>query len=248
MKVEGIGFDYGNTLVLDPFERVVELKAFEFVRIMERNKYEVSKKRLLDAWKKINETMNYKFCSHFAQEVPLIETVLEKIGVHKRDRSKIAQQLLVAYRAGLKQELKNDKKIDKTKEVLSELKNKGKRLIVMSNERVDTLKMQLSWTGLDRFFEKVVTSEGLGLEKPDKRIFRHLANTFGLSDENILYVGDDPERDIKPSKDMGMKAVLVKHSSEMSVKGWRDYDFKLSENQKPDFVISDLKELISIVE
>jgi hypothetical protein len=33
-KVQGIGFDYGNTLVNDPFDKVMKLKANDFIRIM----------------------------------------------------------------------------------------------------------------------------------------------------------------------------------------------------------------------
>ena len=43
-RVDGIALDYGNTLVLDPFEKVMEMKAFDFQKIMEANGYEVSRK------------------------------------------------------------------------------------------------------------------------------------------------------------------------------------------------------------
>ena len=108
MKVEAIVFDYGNTLVMDPFEKILELKAYDFIKAMERNGYEVSKKRFTDAWKKINETFNYPFCSHFAQDKRFLGITLEKLGVPKSKRNAIANQLLVVYRKGLSQVLKND--------------------------------------------------------------------------------------------------------------------------------------------
>ncbi|MEE9323459.1 MAG: HAD family hydrolase [Candidatus Aenigmarchaeota archaeon] len=248
MRIDGIGFDYGNTLVSDPFGKVMDLKALEFLKVMEKNGYGIPKERLVKAWSDVNIKMNYPHCSHFAQGLPLVRTTLEKLGVEKSDRSKIAQQLLVVYRGGLKHILRNDYRIEETKRVLGDLRGRGKRLFVVSNESVDTLNMQLSWTGFRKFFEKVIVSGRLGIEKPDIRVFRHMVNMFGLPEERILYVGDDPERDIKPSKEIGIKAVIMEHPKEMAAKSWRDYNYELKGKEKPDFVIKDLSELLQIVE
>lgn len=248
MKVNGIGFDYGNTLVRDPFDKVMKLKACDFVRIMETNGYEVSGKKLVSAWSGVNMRLNYPFCSHFAQETQLIKAVLEKLKVKKKDRFRLSQQLLASYRSGLKYVLGNDPSLAGTKDTLAALKGRGKRLMILSNERIDTLNAQLEWTGLGGFFEKIIISRKLGIEKPDYRIFRHMVRAFDLPCERILYVGDDPERDIKPAKEMGMKAVLIEQPKEMKAASWRNYGFELKESEKPDFVIKDLVELLDIVE
>ncbi len=247
MRIEGIGFDYGNTLVSDPFERVMKLKACDFVRTMEENGYEISGKRFTSAWAAINRTVNYPFCSHFSQEIPLARALLEKLGVRRKDRTRMSQQLLVSYRVGLEYALKHDPAIPKAKAVLGELKRRGKRLMILSNERVYTLNAQLDWTGLAGFFEKIIISRKLGIEKPDPRIFRHMIRAFDLPESKILFVGDDPERDVKPAKLLGMKAALLKQPEDAAA-AWRSYGFVLKENEKPDFVINDLKELLDMVE
>jgi HAD superfamily hydrolase (TIGR01549 family) len=248
MKLDGIGFDYGNTLVLDPFDKVMKLKGVDFVRLMEKNGYEVAKKKFVDAWSEVNRNLNYPFCSHFAQEIPLIRAMLEKLGVRKTDRYKISQSLLVAYRSGLKYVLRNDAQIERVKEVLEELRQRGKKLFILSNERIDTINSQLYWTGLGKFFEKVIVSQKLGVEKPDLRIFRYMIRLFDLPKERILYVGDDPERDIKPAKEMGIRAALLEHPKTMSAAAWRDYGFELKGNERPDFVIKELGEVLRFVE
>ncbi len=248
MKVDAVVFDYGNTLVLDPFEKVLILKAYDFLKVMEKNGYEVSKKRFFEAWKKINETVNHPFCSHFAQDTRFLKIVLEKLGVPKNKRGELSHQLLVVYRSGLKYVLRKDKRVAEVKDILSGLKKKGKRLYVLSNEMNDMLNMQISFTGLHKFFNKIISSESVGFEKPDPKIFRHMLNIVGPPEENIVYVGDDPEGDIKPAKALGMKAILLKLPNAMSIKGWRDYNFRLKAKEKPDFVIKDLSELLDIVE
>lgn len=248
MKVDGIGFDYGNTLVTDQFDNVMKLKSLDFVRVLEANGYEVNGKKFVKAWTDINAKVNYPYCSHFAQETRLIKVLLESLGVKKADRNKLSQQLLVAYRSGLKYTLKNDKRIAKVRDVLADLKSRGKKLIILSNERMDTIDVQLRWTGLWRFFDRVIVSERLKVEKPDPRIFNYMIKAFDMPKERILYVGDDPQRDIRPAKHMGIRAVMLERPQAMSAAAWRDYSVQLAESEKPDYVIKDLSEILKIVE
>ena len=60
-------------------------------------------------------------------------------------------------------------------------------------------------------------------------------------------MGDDPERDIRPAKTLGMKACLIKQPGWMN-SAWRNYNIELKENEKPDFVIKDLAELLRIID
>jgi HAD superfamily hydrolase (TIGR01549 family) len=246
IKVDGIGFDYGNTLVSDPFERVMKLKSLDFVRVLEANGYEVYGRKFVKAWAKTNRNVNYPYCSHFSQEIPLIKALLESLGVKKNDRNKLSQPLLATYRSGLKYVMKNDKGITHARDVLAELRRRGKRMMILSNERMDTIDVQLRWTGLWRYFDRIIVSERLKAEKPDQRMFTYMMKAFGMPKERILYVGDDPERDIKPAKALGMKAVMLEQPQELG-NTWRNYTTTLAGNEKPDAVIKDLAELLQIV-
>lgn len=248
VKFDAIGFDYGNTLVIDPFDRVMKMKGVDFVRIMEANGYEIDKKKLVGVWAETNRNLNYPHCSHFAQEVPLVRAVLEALDVKKTDRVRLSQQLLVAYRSGLKYTLRNDKQLAQIKETLASLKGKGKKLFIISNEKVDTLDAQLHWTGLNGFFDKIITSKRFGAEKPDPAIFRYAARFFDMPMERVLFVGDDPQKDIKPAKEVGFRAAMLERPKGESVACWRDYNFELQENERPDFVIKQINELVQIVE
>jgi HAD superfamily hydrolase (TIGR01549 family) len=246
--MDGIAFDYGNTLMLDPFDRIMEMKGLDFQKIMERNGYEVSRKKLVETWKDANLTVNYPFCSHFSQEVPIIAEMLNRLGVRRKDVKKIAQELLVSYREGYRMVIKKDKRLGEVKKVLEALKNRGKKLIVLSNDRTDTAESFFSWSDLGKYFETIIISEAMGIEKPDLRLFRHMIKVMGMEKERILYVGDEPERDVKPSKEIGIKVIMFRDPSTVSVPGWRDYSVKLDEKHRPDFLINDLSELLEIIE
>ena len=248
LRVDAITFDYGNTLMLDPFDRIMRLKGFDFQKIMERNGYEVSRKKLVETWKDANLAVNQPFFSHFSQEVPIIAEMLRRLGVSRKDVKKIAQELLVSYREGYRMVIKKDERIENVRKVLEALINRGKRLFVLSNDRTDTAESFFSWSGLGKYFEKIIISEAMGMEKPDLRIFRHMIKATGMEKERVLYVGDEPERDVKPAKEIGIKVVMLKVPDNLSVPGWRDYNVKLDEKHRPDFVIKDLAELLEIIE
>lgn len=247
LKADAVVFDYGNTLVTDPFGDILRKKANDFVKTLSEEGHDVGKKKFTEAWKSVNHSLNFPFCSHFAQHPRFIKIALEKVGVEKSDRDSLSQRILAVYRSGLKCWLRNDRGLEKVKGTLSELKSRGKRLFILSNEGVDTLDMQISWSGLGGYFEKIVASQKIGLEKPDKRLFRYMLGVAGLPEERVVYVGDDPARDVAPSKEMGMKAVLLEQPADMSAAGWRDYGVELGESQRPDAVIKDLEELKGII-
>jgi putative hydrolase of the HAD superfamily len=52
----------------------------------------------------------------------------------------------------------------------------------------------------------VFISSELGADKPDPEIFRHALKIIHLNADEVLHVGDDPERDWKAAKEAGLLA------------------------------------------
>ncbi len=77
---------------------------------------------------------------------------------------------------------------------LENLRADGYRLGVVSNfdRRLRTVLTDL---GLTEFFEDIVISSEVGVDKPDPRIFRHALTRFGVAADEALHVGDDPHKD-----------------------------------------------------
>ena len=63
--------------------------------------------------------------------------------------------------------------------------------------------------GLGRYVKLSILSCRVGVAKPDKKIFEYAQKAIGLSAEELLYVGDSFEYDIKPALMAGWKSVLL---------------------------------------
>lgn len=97
-----------------------------------------------------------------------------------------------------------------TKETLAALKNSGLKLGIVSNTFVNgcSLDEHLKQLGILDFFTVRVYSYEFNFRKPNTQIFKVAAKKIGETLENILYVGDRIDKDIKPAVKTGMQAVL----------------------------------------
>jgi putative hydrolase of the HAD superfamily len=68
---------------------------------------------------------------------------------------------------------------------------------------------ELQDAGLPSYFEVIVESAEFGISKPDPRIFRHAAGTFGFPPEQCVYVGDLLHWDALGARAVGMRPILV---------------------------------------
>ena len=98
----------------------------------------------------------------------------------------------------------------KIKETLTTLKNSGLKLGIVSNTFVNgcSLEKHLEQEGILDFFTVRLYSYEFDFRKPDTRIFKIAAERVGEAMENILYVGDRIDKDIRPAIKSGMQAVL----------------------------------------
>ncbi len=96
------------------------------------------------------------------------------------------------------------------KETLTTLKNSGLKLGIISNTFVNSssLEKHMEQEGILDFFTVRLYSYEFDFRKPDVRIFKIAAERIGEALENILYVGDRIDKDIRPAIRNGMQAVL----------------------------------------
>lgn len=98
-------------------------------------------------------------------------------------------------------------------ETLDALRARGIRLGVVSNHK-KTLPDFLAQLGLAAYFEKIVVSEIVGLEKPDPAIMQYAMREMGMKDAaKCLYVGDHPF-DVLCAKKAGMRCAWLANEAE----------------------------------
>ncbi|HSF43055.1 MAG TPA: HAD-IA family hydrolase [Thermoanaerobaculia bacterium] len=97
-------------------------------------------------------------------------------------------------------------------EVLEALTARGVRLGVVSNWD-HRLPGVLEKLGLARFFNAVVYSSAVGVEKPDRRIFAEALSRLGIPAGAALHVGDSRLEDVEGAEAVGMRALLLTRGS-----------------------------------
>ena len=77
------------------------------------------------------------------------------------------------------------------------------RLAVISNFD-GRLRFILQHLGISKYFSYIFISSELGADKPDPEIFRRAVRIMHLNANEVLHVGDDPERDWKAASAAGL--------------------------------------------
>jgi putative hydrolase of the HAD superfamily len=95
-----------------------------------------------------------------------------------------------------------------TRTALARLKASGLLLGVVSNSE-GRAEQALEAAGIRDYFDVVVDSGVLGIEKPDPRIFQAALQALLVAPEEALYVGDLYEVDVLGAQSAGIEAVLI---------------------------------------
>jgi putative hydrolase of the HAD superfamily len=146
---------------------------------------------------------------------------------------RIQQAGITAY---LKKKFEVLKPYPDVKPTLKKLKGRGLKLCIVTNAPRNKAWQRMVIAGLQNEFDVVVTHDDTGKYKPDPLPFRTLLKRIRLKPSSVLFVGDDPGRDIKGAKAAGMKTALAVYGRILN------RDTKI----EPDFHIKNFKELLDI--
>ncbi|ULQ56134.1 YjjG family noncanonical pyrimidine nucleotidase [Flavihumibacter rivuli] len=118
-------------------------------------------------------------------------------------------------------------------EILGYLADKGYALHLITNGFEETQHKKLKYSGLEKFFGKVITSEGSNSLKPHREIFEYAFRETGADPGTSIMVGDNLEVDIQGAMNAGMDQVFVNHINEVPA-------------IRPTYTVYSLKELEGI--
>ena len=93
-------------------------------------------------------------------------------------------------------------------DVLRTLRDQPVEMVVLSNWDA-RLHAVLDGRGLGEFFSHRFISAELGWEKPDRAIYRHVADTLKLPSDALLSVGDDAVNDVTGARQAGWQAIHI---------------------------------------
>jgi putative hydrolase of the HAD superfamily len=121
-----------------------------------------------------------------------------------------------------------------TIEILEYLRARNYQLHLITNGFETVQHSKLRYSGLDKFFGEVITSEGSNSLKPNKEIFEYAFRKTGATAESGIMLGDTLDADIQGAINVGMDQVFVNHTRIES------------ETIKPTYTVHSLKELEAI--
>ena len=97
-----------------------------------------------------------------------------------------------------------------TRELLNKLRNKGKKIYLLSNAQETFTEYEMKQLGIGDFFDDICLSSTAGFRKPSARFFDYLFERNKLLKEESVMIGNDPVTDIKGAIDYGIDSVYFK--------------------------------------
>jgi putative hydrolase of the HAD superfamily len=92
--------------------------------------------------------------------------------------------------------------------VLRCLREMGTRVFVVSNWDIELVRV-LEDLGWSRFFDGVIASAVVGIEKPEGKIFEEALRAGGIPHDRVVHVGNDPITDVAGASEADIDTVLV---------------------------------------
>ena len=131
--------------------------------------------------------------------------------------------------------------VDGGREVLTELRNRGYTLGIISN-LIGTREIPewLAAEGFAPFFKSVVLSSVLGIRKPDPAIYLEAARRVGVEPGNCAYIGDNLKRDVTGTRAAGFGMLVIMISpGELA-------EATITDENRPDKFIHDFRQLLDV--
>ena len=219
--VKAVLFDLDNTLV--DFMRMKEQCCEAAIHAMveaglpldERS----ARKRLFEMYREVGIENQTIFESFLKKEMGEIDFKVLAAGIAAYRRVKSGNLVPYPY----------------VRKTLVKLKERGLKLGIVSDAPRLQAWLRLAEMNLTEFFDVVVALEDTGKLKPNEMPFKKAIEKLGVKPEEILFVGDNPGRDIKGAKALGMKTALAKYGQLFEGK------------EKADFELKNVKDLQKIV-
>lgn len=115
-------------------------------------------------------------------------------------------------------------------ETLEYLRGKGYRMFLLTNGFLEVQIVKIRESKLEPFFQKMITSEEAGYQKPHRKAFEYAVKTVNSKKAESIMIGDDLDNDIFGAKRFGMDTVFFNPD-------------KIMHQSKPTFEINGLNEL-----
>lgn len=134
---------------------------------------------------------------------------------------------------------------DDVKKCLIQLKEMSIKTVIITDGLPLKQYEKILRLGIDDLFDLTIISDEIGIRKPNPKLFDHCLKRFGITGNEMIYVGDRIDKDIIPAKLNNIYSVYIHRGGKYDT---YKTGVKIPEGTKPDFEISNLDELFEIIE
>jgi len=126
--------------------------------------------------------------------------------------------------------------------LLEGLKNNNKKIALLTSSDKKTISEPIKRLRVEKYFDVILTKDDVVNRKPDPEIFLKGLERIGGNKDEAIVIGDS-YHDVRGGKNAGIKTVAF-----YPRENEKFYARKELEIEKPDYFITDLKDLLKIVE
>ncbi len=205
--LRAIFFDAGNTLIFPRLDELAQDLTTQGCAAIPEDFYAAERagKAKLDEWLwpqirrgEVPRTIDHYYWGEY------LKALMDRIGApdHERDR------LMLRVAEGFRDITTWSRVLPETPPFLESLRTQGYFLGVISNS-VGTMEEQLGRVGLARYFDTVLDSALVGVEKPHPEIFKLALGRARAAPSQALFVGDTYATDIGGAQLACIRGVLI---------------------------------------
>lgn len=151
--------------------------------------------------------------------------VVHSYGLEVGQSERIQQAAIVAY---LREKFRVLKPYPRVKETLRKIK-KGAKIGIVTDAPRNKAWMRLVLSGLDSEFETVVTVDDTKVQKPHRAPFESALRRLNVDAKDVLFVGDNNDRDMVGAKNLGMKVCMAKYGEQLPRTRHVELDYEIKE-------------------
>lgn len=152
-----------------------------------------------------NEALADRLWTYFENGKPAIDELLNELGCMGRK-----EECLEAYR----EQMPEITLYDGVSELIQRLKCEGIKVGIITDGRISGQKRKVQALRLDKLVDDIIITDELGgvqFRKPCDIAFRIMQRRWGIPFEQMVYVGDNAEKDFQAPKQLGMRALHFKN-------------------------------------
>jgi HAD superfamily hydrolase (TIGR01509 family) len=206
-KIRAIFFDAGNTLIYPRLEVLVEDLAAQGYPATEEDFFAAERagKAKLDEWLwpqirkgEVPRTVDQYYWTEY------LAALMERLHAPQEERTR----LMLRVADGFRQITLWSRVMPETPPYLESLRGRGYFVGVISNS-IGTMEEQLARLDLARYFDTVLDSAIVGVEKPNPGIFQLALARARVAPAEAIFIGDTNATDMGGAQLSGLRGVLI---------------------------------------